>query len=78
MKCIGKYEFPSQEDYKAVAAAVDPDIDTLAVIGQVTENFHVDVLWGDGEPEAWALYRVAEPVTNHMFRGFPYNQYKIQ
>jgi hypothetical protein len=75
---IGKYEFPDENAFKAVDALADRDVDTVAVFGFVNENYCVDVLWYDTEPSEWSPYRVSEPSTNHVFRGYPYNQYKIQ
>lgn len=76
---IGKYEFPDAATFETLWQMVDRDLHYAHEAGYLTGNYHVDVLWNaEKEPDGWAFYRVADPITNHRFMGFPYNQYKIE
>lgn len=78
MSVIGKYEFPDEATFKALAVVVDKRVNEVVELGRLTKNYHADVKWRYGEYAAWTPYRVDVEESSHEFLGMPYEQNKIQ
>ncbi|MBC8304213.1 MAG: hypothetical protein H8E55_51705 [Pelagibacterales bacterium] len=75
---VGKYVFPNEEQGRKLLECVSKD-NLIAVLGNRTSGFLVDILWTNGECcEEWAEYRIElETEGIHKFRDYSYLKNKI-
>ncbi len=74
---VGKYVFPNEELGRKLIECVSKD-NLVAVLGNRTSGFLVDVLWMNNECEEWAEYRIElETEGIHKFRDYSYLKNKV-